>query len=89
MNKNMLWQDLYMAAMLELDHAQLQSRIEAAQRAIGQAQHELASKPGENAGEDMQALQDALRNLQTLQRVELRKSAPAHDRGGCVAGGSL
>jgi negative regulator of replication initiation len=70
MKQDVLWQELYRAAMLELDHANLEGRIEAAQVAIRQAMEELITND-ENA-EDRRAMAEALRNLQTLQRLELK-----------------
>ena len=46
------WQELYTAAMLELDRAALQSRIEAAQAAIQQAMEELAGNRKVGTGEE-------------------------------------
>jgi hypothetical protein len=66
------WQELYAAAMLELDHGRLQSRIDAAQVAIRRSMEELIGNRTVGAGEEMQALSAALGNLQTLQRVEFR-----------------
>jgi len=85
--KNVLWQELYTAAMLELNQANLQGRIEAAQVAIGQAMTDLASNRKDGAVEEMQAMADALRNLQTLQRVELRTPMPATGQGQRLAEG--
>jgi hypothetical protein len=84
---NILWKDLYTAAMLELDRANLPGRIEAAQAAIRQAMEERTSTDGLGAAEDRQAMTDALRNLQTLQRVEFRTSAPATSQGQFPAEG--
>ena len=67
------WQELYRDAMLELDPASLRRRIEAARAAIGQTMDE----PSPNRKlEDKQAMIEALRNLQTLKRLELERSAP-------------
>jgi hypothetical protein len=71
---NLLWQDLYSAAMLELDRTALQSRIEAARAAIRQAMTH-NSETGAGTAADMQAMTDALHNLETLQRVEFRTPA--------------
>jgi hypothetical protein len=67
------WQELYAAAMLELDHGLLQSRIDDAQVAIRRSMEELMGTCGVGAAEEMQALSASLGNLQTLQRVEFRK----------------
>ena len=75
--ENASWQKLYKVAMLELDPVALPSRIEAARLAIRQALEELASDGTAEAAEKRQALADALGNLQTLHRLELRPSMPA------------
>jgi hypothetical protein len=72
-NNNDSWRDLYTAAMLELDHGLLQSRIDAAQVAIRRSMEELMGSCAVGAAEERQALSDALGNLQSLQRVEFRK----------------
>jgi len=67
------WRELYAAAMLELDHGRLQSRIDAAQGAIRRSMEELMGNCAVEAAGELQALASALGNLQTLQRVEFRK----------------
>jgi hypothetical protein len=69
--KNVLWRDLYAAAMLELDHAQLGKRIQEAQAAIQAAIGEQLAVPANRSAEELQALNDATYNLLTLQRIEL------------------
>lgn len=88
MTTNILWQDLYTAAMLELDRTNLQGRIEAAQAAIRQAMGEPIRNPRLGGVEDTQAMADALRNLQTLQRVEFRTSEPARAQRHSLAEGN-
>jgi hypothetical protein len=73
MAENDSWQELYTAAMLELDHGLLQSRIDAAQVAIHRSLEELIASCAVGAAEELQALSDARSNLQALQRVEFRK----------------
>ncbi len=80
MMENVLWQDLYAAAMLELDRDHLQRRIDAAQAAIQQARNEI-SEQGADCVEQIQALTDALRNLQTLQRVEFQNNHTSQPSG--------
>ena len=80
MDNDVLWKKLYTAAMLELDRASLRSRIDAAQAAIRDAMRELANDRSANALEEMRAMSDALHNLQTLQSLELKTSAPAQDQ---------
>jgi hypothetical protein len=87
MTSNVSWQELYTAAMLELDRTMLPSRIEAAQAAIRQAMEELVGNHKIGTGEETQAMADALRNLRTLQRVEFRISAPAASQGQPLAEG--
>jgi hypothetical protein len=71
MTKRNLWQDPYTAALLELDREVLPGRIEAAQAAIYHAKEELTGNRGLATAEEMQAMVDALHNLQLLQQVEL------------------
>jgi hypothetical protein len=79
-DNEVLWKKLYTEAMLELDHASLRNRIDAAQAAIRDEMRNLANDRSANALEDMRAMSDALHNLQTLQRLELKTSAPAPDQ---------
>jgi hypothetical protein len=73
MTQDGLWQELYRAAMLELDPTKLVKKIEAARTAIERRNEEL---PGSNrngsAEEERQVMTDALENLRALQRVEFR-----------------
>lgn len=85
-NKN-LWQDLYTAALLELDREVLPRRIEAAQAAIQRARGELTGNSRLAAMEEMQAMAEALHTLQLLQRLELRTSGPAISQGQLLAEG--
>ncbi len=75
--ENASWRKLYKAAMLELDSNALPVRIEAARLAIRQAMEGLACDPTVDVAEEKQALVDALANLQTLHRLEMRVSLPA------------
>jgi hypothetical protein len=84
---NISWKDLYAAAMLELDRANLPNRIESARAAIRQALDELASDRDFGAIEEAQALADALRNLQALQRVECTPLTPPSGQGQALAEG--
>jgi signal transduction histidine kinase len=79
MTNDSSWQDLYRDAMLELDEATLYSKIETARAAIRQAMEALVSEEG-NA-EDKQVMTEALRNLQVLQRLEMKMSALAASDG--------
>ena len=74
------WQELYAAAMLELDHAKLRIKIDVAEAAIREAREKLAGGTVGDA-EQMQALAAALGNLQTLQRVEFGKPVPVESQG--------
>lgn len=76
MATNIWWHELYAAALLELDYANLRDRIEAARAGIQQALKELTRSPAPTAAEEIQSMADALRNLETLQWVELRASIP-------------
>ncbi len=89
MTTNISWEDLYAAAVLELDGANLHGRIEAAQAAIRRAAEELARNPKPGAAGERQALADALRNLQTLRRVEFSASTSAIRQGLYLSEGEI
>ena len=72
MKQSVLWRDLYTSAMLELDRASLQKRIEAAQLAIRDALAGQGSLRDAGGVDEVQEMSDALHNLQALQRVEFR-----------------
>ena len=83
MTNDSSWQDLYRDAMLELDEATLCSKIETARAAIRQAMEALVSEEGNV--EDKQVMTEALRNLQVLQRLEMKMSTPAASHGKPIA----
>ncbi|MGD0989234.1 MAG: hypothetical protein ABR874_15580 [Candidatus Sulfotelmatobacter sp.] len=85
--KDTSWRELYKAAMLELDPSCLPSRISEAQEAVQKAQRELGGQPSDRPGE-MRALADAMENLRTLYRIELRVAAPPAGRERTAEGGS-
>jgi hypothetical protein len=73
---DVLWQELYKAAMLELDRVRLSGRIEAAHAAMQQRMMELSKNNHDGIYlDEQQAIFDALSNLRTLQRVELKSSS--------------
>jgi len=63
------WQREYQAALLELDHAKLGERVEAAETAIYKRLQ--AMSHGSDAQAERQAIEDALANLRTLKRDRL------------------
>jgi hypothetical protein len=77
MQTNVLWRDLYAAAMLELDPALLGKKIQEALAAIQQEVDEQLAIRESCCAEELQALRDAKHNLQTLQRVELSIVIPS------------
>ncbi len=87
MTGNILWHDLYTAAVLELDRDLLPGRIEAAQTAIQRAREELTTNRGLAAWEEMQAMAEALHTLQLLQGLEFRMSTPASSQKPRLAEG--
>jgi hypothetical protein len=60
------WEELYRAALLELDVSRLAARIDLAEAAIQKRLQELKSSP-DNAREQ-QAIQDAVQTLRALRR---------------------
>ena len=66
---NLLWQDKYTEAMLELNPEALTVKIAAAEEAIRQRIEEL-ERSKENSGEELWALNDAMRGLRVLAQAE-------------------
>jgi hypothetical protein len=73
------WQGLYEAAMLELNTAELLDKIAIARAAIRRRSDELMHADCSNSGAERQQLADALANLETLERLELKSR---HESGG-------
>ena len=86
---NILWHDLYAAAMLELDRDNPHDPIEAARAGIQRARKERTRNPTPGAAEEMHSMADALRNLDTVQRVELRASTPTCSHGVYLSQGEM
>ena len=89
MTANVSWEELYAAAIVELDRASLLGRIETAQAAIRRAMEELARNPKPGVAGEVQVLADALRNLQTLRSVEFNMSTPAISQEPVLTGGEI
>jgi hypothetical protein len=77
MAMNRSWQELYKAALLEIEPEQLRRRIDAAEKAISQRSDELR-QAGSHASEEQTAVADALRALRVLAQSECE----AHSRAG-------
>jgi hypothetical protein len=77
-----LWQELYRAAMLEVNGPRLEHRIAAAHAAMRRRMQELPAGNYDSGGslDEHRAIADALQNLRTLQRVEF-KSSPSPSSG--------
>ncbi len=81
MTKDVLWRELYKAAILELDPAILHKRIEAAHAAIQQRTAELGNSHDGNPGEERREMVDALNNLRAIQKVESRVASESSGPG--------
>ena len=81
MTMNLSWQELYRAALLEVQPEELRRRIGAAEKAIGQRIEEL-KQAGSHSSEEQQAIADALRALRVLAQTE------CHPQPSSLAGGS-
>jgi hypothetical protein len=66
------WRELYEAALLEVNPTDLQKSIEVACLAMRQRSDDLTRSADPGALEELRAIADALQNLRTVQRVELR-----------------
>jgi hypothetical protein len=76
MTQDAHWQDLYKAAMLELNPLELRVKIAVALEAMRVRDEELQQSPEPGSSEERRALADAVHNLSVLRRVELRPSSP-------------
>ena len=79
---NLSWQELYKAALLEVQPKELQRRINAAEKAIHQRSEELR-KASSHFSEEQAAMADALRALRVLVQNEceppIRSAAAERD----------
>ena len=76
MMQNAHWQDLYKAAMLELNPMELRVKIAVALEAMRVRDEELRQSPQPGSLEECRAIADAAHNLTVLKKVELRPSSP-------------
>jgi hypothetical protein len=75
------WRELYQSAMVEIDPAELQNRIDVANKAMNQRVDELASRDDIEAIEERRQLSQALQGLRTLRRLECQISVDPTSRG--------
>jgi hypothetical protein len=66
---NFSWQELYQAALVEVQPEELRRRVDAAEKAIYQRVEEL-KQTGASSGEELWAINDALRSLRVLAKTE-------------------
>jgi hypothetical protein len=76
MAMNVSWQELYRAALLEVELEQLRDRIDAAEKAIYQRSQEI-SQAGSSTKDEQAAMADALRALRVLVQCECRNDGCA------------
>lgn len=74
MTETSQWYELYRSAMLELDPMALKNKIERAGAAMRQRSEELKH---DASGEEQRALADALKNLGSLECLELKPARVA------------
>lgn len=92
MSMNGHWRELYEAAMLELNPAELGKKIGLAKTEIRRRGEEITSIPDADWIEEQRAMSDALRALDLLGRLELKlHSSPASQMGrpSPASGGGL
>jgi hypothetical protein len=75
------WVSLFQSALIELEQAKIAGRIDTAQKAIVGRVQQLSTMP-ELHWEERCAIQEALRELEVLQREEARFDAEAERRAG-------
>ena len=83
LTQGIAWQDLYKAAMLEVDQSKLRERIEAANAAIQRRIEDLklAGNHDETSAE-RHSIAEALDSLRMLRKLEVRPSPEANREGG-------
>lgn len=81
MTETIQWQELYRAAMLELDPIKLRQRIEDANEAIQNYREEIKSSNPTGRAEERQQMADALDNLRALLKVEFKSPSKTTDGG--------
>jgi hypothetical protein len=79
MTQDAHWQDLYKAAMLELNPLELRIKIAVALEAMGIRDEELRQSPEPGYLEERRAIADAVHSLTVLKKVELRPSSPNNE----------
>jgi len=82
MKAHHVWEELYKAAVLELDREKLPDRLHAAKAAIDDRLHELQLDHGGRA-EERQAISDALASLNVLRRELERSSQDTGSSNAC------
>jgi hypothetical protein len=82
------WWELYQSAMVEIVPAELQNRIDVANKAMNQRVEELASRDDIEAIEERRQLSQALQGLRTLRRLECHSSV-SPTSGGQTQEGAL
>jgi hypothetical protein len=75
MESNGMWQELYKAAMLELNPSELPRRIEIADAAIRRRNEELRVSYDPITSSERQQLADALNSLRVLRSIESKSSS--------------
>ena len=81
---NVLWQELYKAAMLEPDRVKRDKRIDAAHAAIQRRMEELTKDDrGGSCQDEQQSLVDGLLNLRAPKRVEFKSSTRSNRKRMC------
>jgi hypothetical protein len=79
-----LWQELYKAAMLELDPVKRSEKIEAAPAAIQRRKEELTKEDrGGSCQDEQQALVEALPNLRALHKAGFKSSPQSRMKRLC------
>jgi hypothetical protein len=88
--ENVTWEELFKAAMIELDRARLQQRIADARAALRSRLEELQMSNDVDRLRERHDITDALQSLQVLERTELRLPMPIKSDTGSTspAGGA-
>jgi len=76
MASNARWQDLYEAAIVEVNPTELRNKFEVAHAVMRQRIEELQFAPDARSVDERRRIEDALKNLAVLEKFELKASLP-------------
>lgn len=83
------WQELYKSAVLELNPLVMRTKINIAMEAMRERDEQLRQLHDPNALDERRAIADAVHNLTTLEKLELRSAPSDGGRSSTRQSGAL